>query len=102
MADCRWQSYRYSCHQPSPTGHPLKAAGAARNAVPLAKTLVDVALDQHALASALIESGQIDEPERLLVTVTESLRSSKFDALKREAARTESFEIYSSAGGELA
>ena len=83
-------------------GHPLKAAGAARNAVALAKTLLDVALYQHALASALIESGQIDEAERLLVTVTESLRSSKFDALKREAARTESFEIYSSARGDVA
>jgi hypothetical protein len=83
-------------------GHPLKAASAARNAVALAKKPLDVALYQHALASALIESGKSDEAERLLVTVTESLRSSKFDALKREAARTESFEIYSSARGDVA
>lgn len=83
-------------------GHPRKAVNAARNAVALAKEPLDVALYQHALASALIESGESDEAERLLVTVTESLRSPKFDALQREAARTESFEIYSSARGDVA
>jgi len=83
-------------------GHPRKAASAARNAVALATKPLDVAIYQHALATALLESGETDEAERLLVTVTESLRSSKFDAVKREAARTESFEIYSSARGDVA
>ena len=83
-------------------GHPRKAVSAARNAVALAKKPLDVVLYQHALATALIESSETNEAERLLVTVTESLRSSKFDALKREAARTESFEIYSSARGDVA
>ena len=83
-------------------GHPRKAASAARNAVALATKPLDVAIYQHALATALLESGEMDEAERLLVTVTESLRSSKFEALKHEAARTESFEIYSSARGDVA
>jgi len=83
-------------------GHPRKAASAARNAVALAEKPLDVAVYQYALATALIESGQMEEAERLLVTVTESLRSSKFDALKREAARSEAFEIYSSARGDVA
>ncbi len=83
-------------------GHPRKAVNAARNAVALAQKPLDVAIYQHALATALTESGESNEAERLLVTVTESLRSSKFDALKREAARTESFEIYSSARGDVA
>ncbi|HJQ37224.1 MAG TPA: tetratricopeptide repeat protein [Thermoanaerobaculia bacterium] len=83
-------------------GHPRKAVNAARNAVALAEKPLDVAIYQHALATALFELGEPKEAERLLVTVTESLRSSKFDALKREAARTESFEIYSSARGDVA
>jgi tetratricopeptide (TPR) repeat protein len=83
-------------------GYPKKAVNAARNAVALAEKPLDVAIYQHALATALIESGQPQEAERLLVTVTESLRSPKFDALRREAARTESFEIYSSARGDVA
>jgi tetratricopeptide (TPR) repeat protein len=83
-------------------GHPRKAVGAARNAVTLAKKPLDLAIYQHALATALIESGEIPEAERLLVTVIESLRSSKFESLRREVARGESFEIYSSAQGDVA
>ena len=83
-------------------GHPRKAAAAARNAVALAQKPLDVAIYQHALATALIESGESDEARRLLVTITETLHSSKFDALKREAARGEAFEIYSSARGDVA
>ena len=83
-------------------GHPKKAAGAARNAVALAEKPLDVAIYQHSLATALIEAGESDEAQRLLVTATESLRSSKFESLRREAARNESFEIYSSARGDVA
>jgi len=83
-------------------GYPRKAASAARNAVALAKKPLDVAIYQHALATALLESGENDEAERLLVTVAESLRSSKFEALQREVARGESFEIYTSARGDVA
>lgn len=83
-------------------GHPKKAVLAARNAVALAQKPLDVAVYQHALATALIESGQVDEARRLLVTITESLRSPQFESLRREAARGESFEIYSSARGDVA
>jgi tetratricopeptide (TPR) repeat protein len=83
-------------------GHPRKAVSAARNAVAVAKRPLDVAVYQHALATALIEAGEGNEAERLLVTVTEALRSVKFAELREEAARQESFEVYSSARGDVA
>jgi hypothetical protein len=82
--------------------HPRKAASAARNAVALATEPLDLAVYQHALATALLESGESEEAERLLETVTESLRSRRFEALQRDVARAESFEIYSSARGDVA
>src|SRR6185503_11645175 len=63
---------------------------------------LDLAIDQHALATALIEANELREAEQLLVTVTESLRSSAFDSLQRDVARQESFEVYSSARGDVA
>lgn len=91
---------------------PAKAASASRNAVAIAErelaetpdiaNRIDMAIYEYALASALIEMGKIDEAERLLITVTSSLRSPAFDALKRDVARREAFEIYSSARGEAA
>ena len=83
-------------------GYPRKAASAARNAVALANKPLDVEIYRYTLASALFDANETAEAERLLVTLTESLRSSKFDALKREVARGESFEIYSSARGDVA
>jgi tetratricopeptide (TPR) repeat protein len=83
-------------------GHPRKAISAARNAVAVAKKPLDLAVYQHALATALIEAGEANEAERLLVRVTESLRSPKFAELREEAARRESFEVYSSARGDVA
>jgi hypothetical protein len=87
-----------------------KAASASRNAVALARrdlaqspdvgNRIDLAIYQYALASALIEMGQSSDAEPLLVEVTSSLRSSEFDSLKRDVARREAFEIYSSARGE--
>ena len=85
-------------------GHPQKAVAMARNAVAIAdpKKPLDVAVYQHALASMLVETSQFEEAERLLVTVTESLRSSAFENLKREVARGEAFEVHSSARGDVA
>lgn len=83
-------------------GHPRKAVSAARNAVAAAKKPLDLAIYQHALATALIEAEEADEAQRLLVTVTESLRGPQFAALREEAARRESFEVYSSARGDVA
>ncbi len=86
-------------------GHPRKSVSAARNAVAIAarkENRLDLAIYQHALASALIEAGQDDEAERLLLNVIAALRSPTFDALKRDVARQESFEVYSSARGDVA
>jgi hypothetical protein len=84
---------------------PRKAVSAARNAVTIAATKkdkLDLAIYQHALATALIEANEIAEAERLLVTVTDALRSNEFASLQREVARAESFEVYSSARGNVA
>ncbi|HYH10243.1 MAG TPA: tetratricopeptide repeat protein [Thermoanaerobaculia bacterium] len=81
---------------------PRKAVAAARNAVAIAKDPLDVAVYRHALATSLIEAGDTHEAEQLLVTVTTSLRSKDFERLQREAARTEAFEVYSSARGDVA
>ena len=83
-------------------GHPKKAVSAARNAVAIARKPLDVAVYQHALATALIDAGQEDEAERLLAQLVQSLRSRDFETLQREVARSESFEIYSSARGDVA
>jgi tetratricopeptide (TPR) repeat protein len=83
-------------------GHPQKAVSAARNAVAVATRPLDVVVYQHALATALIDTGNVSEAERLLVDVTSSLRSERFAALRQQAAREESFEVYSSARGDVA
>ncbi|MEA2491543.1 MAG: hypothetical protein QOH21_3335 [Acidobacteriota bacterium] len=89
---------------------PLKAASAARNAVAIAqaavtkspstRTRLDLAIYQYALAAALTDAHETAEAERVLVDVTESLRSQAFDELRRTVARDEAFEIYSSARGD--
>ncbi|MGA8810309.1 MAG: hypothetical protein WB973_20750 [Thermoanaerobaculia bacterium] len=91
---------------------PAKAASATRNAVALARrdlaqssdsgNRIDLAIYQYALASALIDTGQTSEAERLLVEVTSSLRSPAFDFVRAQIARLEAFENYSSARGEAA
>jgi tetratricopeptide (TPR) repeat protein len=83
-------------------GYPRKAVSAARNAVALAAKPLDKAVDQHALATALIEANELAEAETLLQTVTDTLRSRAFEALQRDVARQESFEVYSSARGDVA
>ena len=89
---------------------PAKAASAARNAVAIASrevakspavaNRIDLAVYQYSLASSLIESGNAVDAERLLRTVTSSLRSDDFASLRRDVARNESFQIYSSARGD--
>jgi tetratricopeptide (TPR) repeat protein len=86
-------------------GRTEKAISAARNAVAIAERgadRLDVAVYRHALATGLLDAHRDAEAERLLVAVTESLRSPAFDALRREVARTESFEVYGSARGDVA
>jgi tetratricopeptide (TPR) repeat protein len=84
---------------------PRKAVSAARNAVAIAAATddkLDLAVYQHALATALIEANELGEAESLLVRLTQSLRSRDFEPLQRQAAREESFEVYSSARGDVA
>lgn len=91
---------------------PRKAASAARNAVtiaageaaqsPTVANQLDLAIYQYALASALLETGEAAEAERLLRRVIASLESPTFDPLERQVERNESFEIYSTARGEAA
>ena len=78
---------------------PAKAASAARNAVALAREPLDLAVYKYSLASAL---GDTPESEQLLLDVIRSLRSNTFADLRREVARAESFEIYSTAKGDVA
>jgi tetratricopeptide (TPR) repeat protein len=83
-------------------GKPLKAVSAARNAVALAKRPLDLAVYQHALATALIDARQVDEAEKLLLAVVRSLRSEAFRSLRADVERAESFEVHSSARGDVA
>jgi tetratricopeptide (TPR) repeat protein len=86
-------------------GMPRKAVSAARNAVAIASRgddKLDLAVYQYALATGLIDAGEPAEAEQLLVTVTETLRSPAFASLRRDVARQESFEVYSSARGDVA
>jgi tetratricopeptide (TPR) repeat protein len=89
-------------------GQTRKAAGASRNAVAIAEeearrtpstaNLLDLAVYRYALASSVGDA----EAETLLQRVVESLRGKAFESLRRQAARSEAFEIYSSARGEQA
>jgi len=81
---------------------PAKAISAARNAVAIASREndpLDLAIYKYSLASAL---GDTPETESLLIDVVKSLRSDAFADLRRQVARAESFEIYSTARGDVA
>lgn len=87
-----------------------KATSAARNAVAIATrdlrsdpsidNRLDLAVYQYALASALIHEGQTSDAERLLVEIVRSLESPDFEAVRRDVAAGENFEIYSTARGD--
>ena len=79
-------------------GKKEKTISAARNAVAIAEregNQLDLAVYEYALASAL-------EDVDLLRKVIARLQSPGFKALRDEIARTESFEIYSTARGDAA
>jgi hypothetical protein len=80
-------------------GRSAKATSAARNAVAIADNPLDLNIYRYTLASTL---GDTNESEQLLTTVIRELQSPQFDALRREIAKKESFEIYSTARGEEA
>jgi tetratricopeptide (TPR) repeat protein len=90
-------------------GKTAKATSAARNALSIAEEEVraapatanrlDLAIYRYSLATNL---GDTSESERLLTAAIADLQSPAFDDLRRDVARKESFEIYSSARGEEA
>lgn len=85
--------------------HPQKAIAAGRNAVAIAARdgkKLDVAVYQYSLATSLLDAKQNEEGERLLRSVVTSLRSPDFDALRREVARSEAFEVNTFARGDVA
>jgi len=83
-------------------GRNAKATSAARNAVAIAEKepdRLDLNIYRYTLATTL---GETSESERLLQQVIADLESPQFASLRREIARKESFEIYSTARGEEA
>ncbi|HJW93682.1 MAG TPA: hypothetical protein VJ901_08695 [Thermoanaerobaculia bacterium] len=80
-------------------GRTAKATSAARNAVAIADNPLDLNIYRYTLATTL---GDTNESEQLLTTVIRELQSPQFDALRREIAKKEAFEIYSTARGEEA
>jgi hypothetical protein len=97
------KSWNLYANAMSALGKPAKAVSASRNAVAIASRepdKLDLAIYQYSLASSLLELNQSAEAEKLLSDVVTALRSDAFAPLRREVAKTESFEIYSSARGE--
>jgi tetratricopeptide (TPR) repeat protein len=90
---------------------PRKAASAARNAVTIAERTMqsapsmanrlDLTIYQYSLALALLKTREDAEAQRLLETVVASLRGKEFDPLRKSAARSESFEVYSTVTTEM-
>ncbi len=84
-------------------GLSAKATSAARSAVAIAERENGVRLDldvyRYTLAATLPSS---TESEQLLSTVIADLQSTQFDSLRKAIAKSESFEIYSSARGDVA
>ena len=96
------KSWNLSASTMSALQLPAKAVSAARNAVAIASREndpLDLAIYKYSLASAL---GDSPEAESLLIDVVKSLRSDTFADLRRQVAHAESFEIYSTARGDVA
>jgi tetratricopeptide (TPR) repeat protein len=79
-----------------------KAVSVSRNAVALEQRPIDLIIDQFSLAIMLDAAGETAEATQLLETVIASLRSSKFDALRRNIAKQEAFETYSTVRSDIA
>jgi hypothetical protein len=86
-------------------GMPEKVAAAARNGIVIAEeranqrpttmNLLDLGIARFALATALADLHADDESIELLGRILEMLRSKQFDGLRRQIAKSEAFEIYS-------
>jgi tetratricopeptide (TPR) repeat protein len=86
-------------------GFPRKAIAAGRNAVATAEKKekkLDLAVFQYSLATSLLDAREHEEGERLLLGIVELLRSDEFEALRRDVARSEAFEVHSFIRGDVA
>jgi len=79
-----------------------KAAAAARNAVAIAEHKRDSPLDLAIFRFTLAAYIPRDEAIALLDRVIATLRSNEFDNVRKQIARRESFEIYSTVTGDPA
>jgi tetratricopeptide (TPR) repeat protein len=79
-----------------------KAAGAARNAVAIAERIPSPPLDLAIYRFTLARNVGPDEAIPLLERIVASLKSKDFDRVRRQVARNESFEIYSTVSGDPA
>jgi tetratricopeptide (TPR) repeat protein len=74
---------------------PKKAVNAARIAVALEKSTIDLIINRFSLALGLDDAGERGEAITTLEKLIGDLRSPQFDRLRREAAKNEAFTNYS-------
>lgn len=89
-----------------------KTESAAKNAIAIAEAAVardasianrlDLEVYRHTLAGALVQQRKSEQAETLLARIAGELDAAPFEALRREVAKSESFEIYSTARGDVA
>jgi len=93
-------------------GFPAKAAASASNAVTIAAAdldrdgsldnRLDLVVYEYALAGALADAQKRDKAVLRLRKTSATLDGAAFSALRRDAAARESFEVYSTARGNVA
>ncbi len=93
-------------------GYPAKAVASASNAVAIAAVdlehdgsldnRLDLVVYEYALAGALADAQKRDEAVMRLRKASSTLDGAAFSGLRRDAASSESFEVYSTARGNVA
>jgi hypothetical protein len=96
-----WNIYAISMNE---LDLPAKAAAAAENAVTIAtarakKTptvaeLLDISIYRYTLSNALAVQNRTADARTHLEAIVQTLRSPRFDGVRRDVARQEAFEIY--------
>lgn len=103
-----WNIYAISMNE---LGQARKGISAARNAIAVAtaqakKTptitqLLDLGVYRYTLAGALTDDQQLAEAQTHLQEIVQTLRSPRFDALRRTIAKQEAFEVYFVTSGDV-
>lgn len=78
-----------------------KAIAAARNAIELEKDPINLEIDRLSLALSLDENHESAEAIKELEKIVASLKSSKFDSLRKQVAQSESFQEYSTVRNDV-